>query len=54
MRKKQAEEDEKQRKAAAVEKWRVAREARAAKWSPQKVRRQRLTESTGTDTSCRT
>ena len=54
MKKKQAEEDEKQRKAAVAEKQRMAREARAVKWSPQKVRRQRLTESMGTDTSCRT
>src|SRR6266481_2171172 len=54
MKKKQAEEDEKQHKAAVAEKRHVAREARAAKQSPQKVRRKQLTESTGTDTSCRT
>ena len=51
--KKQAEEDEKQRKAIVAEKRRVAREVRAVKWSPQKVHRQRLTGSMGTDTSCR-
>ncbi len=38
--KKQAEEDKRKRKVDVAEKWRIAREVRATKQSPQKVRRQ--------------
>ena len=53
VKKKQVEEDNKKHKADVAEKQHVAREVRATKWSPQKVHRQRLKVSMGTDTFCR-